>query len=202
MNTTAKATRGSGDKEQRILEAAKVLFARYGIKKTSIEEIAQYAGLGKGTIYLYFKSKDEIFASICGTIKANLMQEVEDSLRPLTLPQEKLRMLIYTRLRFFDRLSKEFGLTAESPVEKEYNPSLESAKLEMSKIQIELIYGIIKEGMERGDFHTASPEVTAFSIYYALEALSRPWQCGGRMLDIDEKINATVTLFLDGLLRR
>lgn len=202
MNTTTKTTRGSGDKEQRILEAAKVLFARYGIKKTSIEEIAQYAGLGKGTIYLYFKSKDEIFASICGTIKSNLMQEVEDSLRPLTLPQEKLRMLIYTRLRFFDRLSKEFGLTAESPVEKEYNPSLESAKVEMSRIQIKLIHGIIEEGIQRGDFHTASPEVTAFSIYFALEALSRPWQCEGRMLDIDEKINATVTLFLDGLLRR
>lgn len=202
MNTPQKITRGTGDKEQRILDAAKVLFARYGLKKTSIEEIAQYAGLGKGTIYLYFKSKDEIFSTLCGMIKSSLMHELDESLKPLTLPQEKLRMLIYTRLRFFDRMAKEFGMTAESPVDREYNPSLESAKAEMSKVQITMIQTIIEEGMQRGDFRTASAEITAFGIYYALEALSKPWQCGGRMLDIDEKINATVNLFLDGLLRR
>jgi AcrR family transcriptional regulator len=202
MTTQQKIARGGGDKEQRILDAAKVLFTRYGLKKTSIEEIAQYAGLGKGTIYLYFKSKDDIFLNICGQIRSTLMLEMEENLRPLTLPQEKLRMLIYTRLRFFDRLAKEFGLTDQPVIEREYNPALENVKMDVSRVQISLIRDIIEEGKQRGDFQTESSEVSAFGIYYAVEALGKPWQCGGRVLDLDEKINATVNLFLNGLLRR
>ncbi|MBI1238842.1 MAG: TetR family transcriptional regulator [Alphaproteobacteria bacterium] len=52
------------DKRARIVEAASELFQRYGIKRTAIDDIAAAAGIAKGTIYLYFKSKDEVFAAV------------------------------------------------------------------------------------------------------------------------------------------
>jgi AcrR family transcriptional regulator len=58
------------DKSARILKAALDLFIRYGIKRTSIDDIAREAGIAKGTLYLYYKSKDALFAAVAETICA------------------------------------------------------------------------------------------------------------------------------------
>ena len=58
------------DKSARILKAALDLFVRYGIKRTSIDDIAREAGIAKGTLYLYYKSKDALFAAVAETICA------------------------------------------------------------------------------------------------------------------------------------
>jgi TetR/AcrR family fatty acid metabolism transcriptional regulator len=52
------------DKERRILDCARELFARYGYKKTSIDQIADCAGVGKGTVYLVARSKDDLFFQV------------------------------------------------------------------------------------------------------------------------------------------
>jgi AcrR family transcriptional regulator len=52
------------DKSARILKAALDLFVRYGIKRTSIDDIAREAGIAKGTLYLYYQSKDALFAAV------------------------------------------------------------------------------------------------------------------------------------------
>jgi AcrR family transcriptional regulator len=52
------------DKSARILKAALDLFVRYGIKRTSIDDIAREAGIAKGTLYLYYPSKDALFAAV------------------------------------------------------------------------------------------------------------------------------------------
>ena len=54
----------SSQKRQRSLDATQSLFLRYGVKRTPVEDIAQEAGVAKGTVYLYFKSKAEIFLSL------------------------------------------------------------------------------------------------------------------------------------------
>ncbi len=67
--------RGTGrvdpaDKSARILKAALDLFVRYGIKRTSIDDIARAAGIAKGTLYLYYPSKDALFAAVAERICA------------------------------------------------------------------------------------------------------------------------------------
>ena len=50
-------------KEARILDSAERLFRRYGVKRTSIEDVAREAGIAKGTFYLYYSSKEELFTA-------------------------------------------------------------------------------------------------------------------------------------------
>jgi len=52
-------------KERKILEAALMMFTRYGFKKTNISDIAREARIGKGTIYSYFKNKEALFGEVC-----------------------------------------------------------------------------------------------------------------------------------------
>jgi AcrR family transcriptional regulator len=65
------------DKRDRILDAAQHLFVRYGVKRTSIDEVAREAGIAKGTVYLSFKSKAELFAAIADRLCASTLADVQ-----------------------------------------------------------------------------------------------------------------------------
>ncbi len=76
----------AGEKRAAILDAALRLFGRYGYKRTSIDDIASEAQIAKGTVYLSFKSKEEIFRALCEDIARRLedqAQQARDSDAPL-----------------------------------------------------------------------------------------------------------------------
>jgi AcrR family transcriptional regulator len=65
------------DKRDRILDAAQELFVRYGVKRTSIDDVAREAGIAKGTVYLSFESKAELFAAIADRLCASTFADVQ-----------------------------------------------------------------------------------------------------------------------------
>jgi AcrR family transcriptional regulator len=65
------------DKRERILDAAQKLFVRYGVKRTSIDDVAREAGIAKGTVYLSFQSKAEIFAAIADRLCASTLSDAK-----------------------------------------------------------------------------------------------------------------------------
>ena len=99
------------DKEIRILEAAQALFGRYGLKKTSIEEIAKSAGLGKGTVYLYFRSKEEIFEAVVLGFGKALTEKLRTEIELVHTHSEKLEKYILTRLHFVYDMIKRNVIT-------------------------------------------------------------------------------------------
>lgn len=202
MKTNTKASRGLGDKDQRILDAAKVLFSRYGLKKTSIEEIALKAGLGKGTVYLYFKSKDEIFSVLAN----RLTQEYEDALTeamkiPIT-PTDKLKAFIEIRVGYWDKTFRETGTTPESILEAEASPVVEALRKRYSTGHIKMISEVLEDGLKSGEFSFDNSQFTALAIYHILESLTRPWHQEVVDMTADEKISACVALLLNGILKR
>ena len=71
------------EKRTRILQAAQSLFIRYGVKRTSIDEVARAADIAKGTLYLYYESKEILFAEVAKTICADILA---DAHRAAALP--------------------------------------------------------------------------------------------------------------------
>ncbi len=63
------------EKRTRILQAAQSLFIRYGVKRTSIDEVARAADIAKGTLYLYYDSKEMLFAEVAKNICADILAE-------------------------------------------------------------------------------------------------------------------------------
>lgn len=201
MRTSPKSSRGLGDKDQRILDAAKILFSRYGLKKTSIEEIAQHAGLGKGTVYLYFKSKDEIFSVLANGFAIEFEKALDEALQVPTTPTDKLRAFIETRVGFSDRCFKEYGATAESILEAEASSVVEGLRQQYGGGHIKIVSNLLEEGKRRGEFSFENSQFTALAIYHILESLARPWN-GDENIPGEEKVKACVALLLDGLLKR
>src|SRR5258707_13413797 len=66
---------GNHDKQDRILDAAQRLFVRYGVKRTSVDDIVREAGIAKGTLYLYYDSKNALFAAVAARVCTKLIGE-------------------------------------------------------------------------------------------------------------------------------
>jgi AcrR family transcriptional regulator len=63
------------DKQGRILAAARSLFLRYGVRRTSMDDVAREAGIAKGTVYLYFSSKDAVFAALAEEMSRDVLAQ-------------------------------------------------------------------------------------------------------------------------------
>jgi AcrR family transcriptional regulator len=202
MDREAKSNQ---EKEQRILDAAQKLFARYGPKKTSIDEIAQNAGMGKGTIYLYFRSKEDIFAGVVRRFGEGMMLTVRAAVGSQTTAEAQLHNLILARLRYVDETIKQDAIPRE--VLLEFQDSVNSTALApvirvFAEQQIRLLRDIIETGMREENFETVDPDVTALAIYAVLESAGKPWACDGLTMTLESKVQTLVDLFLRGLLKR
>ena len=128
MTVHSVADRGPGDKRERILDAAERIFARHGFFAAKVSDVAKEAGVADGTIYLYFKNKDDLLISLF----ERRMQQLNETLRTAIAgkpPREQLRTFIRTYLQLVhDEPSAAEVLTIElrqsSKFMKEYdNPA-------------------------------------------------------------------------------
>src|SRR6516162_2070458 len=86
--------RATGNKRKRILDAAVRVFAKKGFYATRVSEVARAAGVADGTIYLYFKSKDELLVSLFEDRVERLLSFMRDELPRHKRAKDKLRRLI------------------------------------------------------------------------------------------------------------
>src|SRR4051794_5473288 len=97
LRRTAKKRR-SGDKRDRILRAAVKVFARNGFHATRVSEVAKAAGVADGTIYLYFKSKEELLVSLFEDRVDKLLAFMSENVPKLPSAPERLRAVIDMQL--------------------------------------------------------------------------------------------------------
>jgi AcrR family transcriptional regulator len=92
------------DKHEAILTAAFSLFGHYGYRRTSIDDIAQEAGIAKGTVYLYFKSKEEIFRALAQQLIDKMLAASETAQAATDSVAEQLRGMLDAKFGYFFEL--------------------------------------------------------------------------------------------------
>jgi AcrR family transcriptional regulator len=107
------------DKRARILAAAQRLFLLYGVKRTSIDDVALAADIAKGTVYLYYKSKNDLFAAVSERLCSEILVTARETLstnRPLT---ERLVEVLDSYIGWLHRLTAQSPHIAELTESKE-----------------------------------------------------------------------------------
>jgi len=172
--TAHSAAERSGDKRERILLAAERIFARHGFFAAKVSDVAKEAGVADGTIYLYFKSKDELLISLFERRMQQVNTLLRDAVDDVREPLEQLRAFIRTYLQLIhDEPTAAEVLTIElrqsSKFMKEYeNPQFADF--------LRLLGGIIATAQERGDLDPAIPaHVAARMIFGMLDELALAW---------------------------
>jgi len=167
----------TGDKRERILDAAVRVFASKGFHATRVSEVAKAAGVADGTIYLYFKSKDELLVSLFEDRVERLLTFLQTELPRHATATAKLRHVIELQLGLLEG-ERDLAevvtviIRQSTKLMKEYAAPKFTAYLDA-------IARVIAEGQASGELRAdVSPHLAARAIFGALDGIAMTWALG------------------------
>ena len=180
-----------------ILNAALQLFTRQGYEKTSISQLAQSAGVGKGTVYGYFQTKSEIFLTFCEQQLSFVNKALKASSNSDTPLLDGLLTLFMNEFRFIQK-NKEFGRTLlrETVFPKEL--TVEQSK-EIDNKYIELMLPMFKAAQQRDELRTDIELIFLVGHFYGLYIMTISGWYMGRLLEEEDVADAMESLFRQAL---
>jgi AcrR family transcriptional regulator len=184
-----------------ILDAADRLLARYGYKKMTMDDIAQEVGIGKGTIYLHFRSKEEIALARVDRIVNRLRVRLQEIARSSDSSAERLRRMLRERVLFrFD--SVQHYTESLSDVLAAIRPALLIRHNRHFDEEAQVFAELLREGRNSGEFVFRDAKATARALLVATNALL-PYSLSTRELgdrkDVERQVLIIANLLLDGL---
>lgn len=140
----------SRPKYNQIIDAAVIVIAQNGYYQAQVSKIAKQAGVADGTIYLYFKNKEDILISLFREKMGYFVEQIEEELKGKTSVSEKLFLLIQ---KHFQILSEDVNLAIVTQLElRQSNKELRLRINEVLRGYLNLIDQIITDGKENGEF--------------------------------------------------
>jgi len=184
-------------KEKQILNAARKLFAKFGYKRVSMDEIAKESGVTKKTVYSYFKNKEEFLKYFLNEEVQNMkkiFEEIEQKNNPFfeTLHEAICEIIKYTQQRNFLKIIFE-------ELESFKNPVI----IENIKIIDNAIQNYIKEKLEiaisQGYIEVQNIDIMSFLIYKMYLALLLEWDENSKKIDEKLLADTIINLLKNGL---
>lgn len=149
-------------KQQEILLAAQGLFARYGLAKTTLDEVARAVGMKKASLYYYYKSKEALFCAATRLEIADLLSRLRQAVDDVQHAREQLLRFMQTRVAYVRSLVSLHGLAAQ--VILEVRPVIEDLYGDLRAQEEALLREIIEGGIARGEFRPCSADEVADAI--------------------------------------
>lgn len=185
------------EKKMRIVEACKQSFSLFGYKGTTVEQIAKIAGVGKGTVYLYFETKEDILHEIVKQVVSEMLSLAEESLKSGTTITEKLHNAIFSCLLY--RKEHEMLMKLAQEVAQFGTEPAKNALAQVEEGLIGFITSIMEKGIQAGTVKASHPEVTAFVLFKMYVALVLDWENKHHKLTNDEISELLKQYILHGL---
>lgn len=173
----AERPRRSGDKRERILAAAVRVFAKNGFYATRVSEVAKAAGVADGTIYLYFRSKDELLVSLFEDRVEKLLAFMKRELPLRKDARERLRAVIELQLGL---LEDERDLAEViTVILRQSTKLMKEFAAPRFMAYLDAIAKVVAEGQAEGVFRSdVSPGLVARATFGALDGIALTWALG------------------------
>ena len=190
----------SGWRQDEILQAACRIFARLGYAATNVEDIANEAGMAKGTLYLYFKSKEEIFAAVLARDLEGLTDRTIEGMSAAETFADRLTVFLNLRAAYlqhnqdflrvyfaeFGSRCSRSGLISEA-IDKLFWRSIENMR------------HCLEQAIARNEIRSIPVEPAAFAIFDLARGFAERHLRGWAHLTLDEDLAFTHSLILNGL---
>lgn len=192
-----KATKGN-DKYQRILEAAVKVFAEQGFYQSTISQIAREAGVADGTIYLYFKNKDDILVQFFSYKTKLVFDRFREEVDKADNCFEKLRNLVRRHLEEFQN---DRNMAVLYQAETHQNSRLVEEQIkEMSKLYLDIVSEIVEQGQEEGRIRKdVYVSLVKRFILGGVDEVINTWLHSGGKYDLVSMADPLVDLFIRGI---
>ena len=188
-------------KREAILRAAIDLFAERGFFNAQVADVARAAGVAAGTVYLYFRSKDDLLISIFDRTMRDAIAEGRAAVLDVPDPRERLRRMARVHLA---RLGRDRNLAVVFQVELRQSIKF-MERLSASKLRdyLGLIRSAVADGQAAGVFRRdVNPTVAAKIFFGALDEMATNWILSSRRYSLESEADAVVDLFLNGACRQ
>ncbi|TLX76198.1 helix-turn-helix transcriptional regulator [Labilibacter sediminis] len=184
-----------------ILEAARSLFARFGYKKTTMEDIALELHKGKSSLYYYFKNKEEIFQAVIDWEQKVLLEKLHEVTESDQEPKDKLNQYVLTRMKTISELENYFkALTDERFGGLEF---VKKVKESSEKEEVEMIKSILDEGVADDSFQMKNTQMGAMAITLSMKGVELPmFQATNKFEDVVEQVQNVMNILFFGLIKR
>ncbi len=193
--------RGAGAKYQRILDAALTLFAQKGFHTARLSDIASLAGVADGTVYLYFKNKDEILMSAINTAFDAFVARARAALRQLSSPVEKLRRLVRLHLETLGN-NRSMAVVCQMELRQSARFLAQFSNQRMIEY-FDIAREAIREGQERGLLRRELNEVVAARcLFGAVDETVTSWVLAEHQYPLPDVADAVADIILVGLEKR
>src|SRR5512132_158153 len=186
------------DKREAILRAAISVFAHNGYFNSKVADIAREAGVADGTVYLYFKSKEDILHSIFDRSVEDALDAARKQIEPVTDPRERLRQIALLHL---ERLGADRGLAVVFQVELRGSTKfMQEFSAAGFAEYLNVIRTTVEEGQRAGVFRPElNAKVVAKILFGALDEMATNWILSKRRYKLAPMADQVLDIFLNGV---
>ena len=183
---------------QEILEAAEQVFTQKGYYQATMEEIACEAEFATGTIYNFFKSKEDLYQQVIMKIAQGFMNEFEKEILSEDAPREAIAALIRLRLMHYQEHRGFFRVYFDTSPGSRLDPvgAIPKKCEAIYEDYIEQVIGIFRRGVDRGTFDDLDPLYLTLSIEGVINALVAYWSRTEPHEPIEDRIEKMQDMFL------
>lgn len=188
----------NGDKKQRILDAAVVEIARRGFHQTTVAMIARRAQVADGTIYLYFKSKEEVLVALFDRALGRFIAEGRQSLDQYAGAAGKLRGIVEMHLSLVGR-DRDLAIITQVELRHSLHVMEEISRAQVGRY-LAIIAEVIQQGQREGVFRAdLDPMFAAKAVFGVLDEMATDWVLSSRNVRLETKADQVAAVILGGV---
>ncbi len=185
-----------------IIQTSRKLFARFGYRKTTIDDIANALGKAKGSVYYYFKGKEEIFSAVVEhealTLRAELARIIRDH---RDNPIEQLKGYVTMRLSLMKELANFYSALSDEYLQ--HLDLINKVREKYQRKELATLQAILHGGKNKGIFDVEDIHTASLAILAAMSGLENPLFLGlVESEKVDERIGKVMQILLYGLIKR
>ncbi|MDQ0339573.1 TetR/AcrR family fatty acid metabolism transcriptional regulator [Caldalkalibacillus uzonensis] len=176
---------GDADKRQKILDSAFAVFTKKGYQQTKVDEVAQLAGIGKGTVYLYFPSKEELLREMLKAMIKKNLSELKKRMSEEEHPLAKLKVMYATHASLLQENPSlaQLHIHDFAFVNEAFRAWLEQEKADF----MAYIARIVEAGIKTEEFRPVNPNLAAALIISCLSVFLPPY--GSDTFSVDDVLD-------------
>ena len=197
MTIARRASQPNG-KYEAILRAAIKVFSRSGFFNSKVADVAREAGVADGTVYLYFKNKDDILVSIFNHVMDEALALGRKRLEEVSDPAEKLKRIVQAHL---DRLGRDRDLAVVFQVElRSSTKFMEQFSATKVTEYLDLIRSVIEEGQKKRVFRRGlNTTIAAKVLFGALDEMATNWVLSRKRYNLVSIAEPVIDLLMNGI---
>lgn len=190
----------SADKKLKILKAAEQSFALFGYKATTMDQVARIANVGKGTIYTFFKNKEDLFHEIIDQFIADIKAIAEKAIQDEASFDRNLHQALYSVLEY--RKKHQLTIKLSQEVREFGTMPAHEALSRLENAIISFIEKHIQKAIDKGEIAPCQPKVTAYAMFKLYIAFVFEWEQSHPPLEKNEIAQLFELYFIKGLEKR